>query len=61
MAVDDLETEYHLTPTGWVTGTSYFFGKTKEEIAPPSDRLVTMVERIYQSRFTTCGMLFALD
>jgi hypothetical protein len=31
MADDDLETEYHLTPTGWRPGTEYFFRHTKEE------------------------------
>jgi len=49
MAVDDLKTEYHLTKRGWTPGTSYSFGKAKEEIAPPPDRVLTMVEQIYQS------------
>ncbi len=48
MAVDDMETEYHLTPSGWVQGTYYFFGKTQKEIAPPADRVLTIVERVYQ-------------
>lgn len=49
MAVDDLKTEYHLTPNGWVTGTSYFFGKTKKEMPRPSDAILTMVDHTYQS------------
>ena len=49
MAVDNLETEYHLTPHGWVVGTSYFFGKTEKEVAPPPDRVLTLVRKIYQS------------
>jgi hypothetical protein len=48
MAEDDLETEYHLTPRGWVIGTSHFFGNTEKEIVPPADRVLTMVRRIYQ-------------
>ncbi len=49
MAVDDLEREYHLTPNGWVKGTSFCFGNTDKEITPPPDRVLTIVERTYQS------------
>lgn len=49
MAVDKLETEYHLTPNGWVKGTSRFFRKAEKEVPPPADRLLTMVELIEQS------------
>ena len=48
MAIDDFKTEYHLTSKGWVTGTHYFFSKTDEEVAPPSDRIITVVHRVYQ-------------
>jgi hypothetical protein len=49
MAVDDCETEYHLTRNGWVIGTSYFFSEIDgKEIAPPEDRVLTVVGRIYQ-------------
>lgn len=49
MAVDDCETEYHLTPNGWVIGTSYFFSKVDgKEIEPPLDRVLTIAARIYQ-------------
>ena len=44
MAVDRLETEWHLTRKGWMKGTSYFFGGTDKEVPPPTDRLLTMVE-----------------
>jgi hypothetical protein len=49
MAVDKFETEYHLTRSGWHKGTSYFFGKTQKEVAPPSDRLLTVVQLVEQS------------
>ena len=48
MAVDNVETEYHLTPTGWVIGTDRFFGAGKE-VPPPADRVLTIVGKIYQS------------
>jgi hypothetical protein len=54
VAVDDLKTEYHLTESGWTTGTSFFFGKTTNEIASPPDRVLTMLEHISQSsRFSS--------
>jgi len=50
MAVDDLETEYHLTPNGWVGGNGWFFGSlTRSPSDPPGNRLLTVIERIYQS------------
>jgi hypothetical protein len=48
MAYDDVETEWHLTPRGWIQGTRWFFGKTDKEIPPPHDRVLTMVDRTYQ-------------
>jgi hypothetical protein len=49
MAIDDLETEYHLTPSGWVEGTERYFGDIQRNVDPPADRVLTMVGRIYQS------------
>jgi len=49
MAADDCSTEYHLTPKGWVIGTSYFFSNVNgKEIAPPIDRVLTLVGRTFQ-------------
>jgi hypothetical protein len=50
MAVDDLQTEYHLTPSGWKTGTERFFGDVQGQLVePPADRVLTLVGRIYQA------------
>lgn len=52
MAVDHFETEYHLTPDGWVQGTEKFFGKGKEKAAP-ANRLETWLrEETQSSRFS---------
>lgn len=49
MASDDLETEYHLTPRGWIEGTERFFGKVqREEVERPADAIETWVHKIYQ-------------
>ena len=48
MADDDLETEYHLTHSGWQQGTVFFFRHTKQLISPPVDRVLTLVHRLYQ-------------
>jgi hypothetical protein len=44
----DWEQEYHLTPHGWLSGSSYELGEIAAEIKPPTDRILTLVE---QSRF----------
>jgi hypothetical protein len=49
MAVDNLETEYHLTPSGWVEGTERFFGDVTKRVDPPASRVLTIVGKIYQS------------
>ena len=50
MSVDSSETEWHLTPQGWVAGTSRFYGKPDKdgEIEPPQDRVETWVSKTYQ-------------
>lgn len=48
MSLDHLETEYHLTPNGWIQGTSLFYGKG-ETVPPPPDRVLTLVELIEQA------------
>jgi hypothetical protein len=49
MSVDDYEDEYHLTPRGWVEGDSYYYGKPQKNIAPPKDRVLTLVDHTEQS------------
>jgi len=49
MAVDDLKTEWHLAPAGWIAGTTTYFNTAQGEVvAPPEDRVLTIVHRIYQ-------------
>jgi hypothetical protein len=45
MAFVDWEQEYHLTPEGWVPGSSYVLGEVAAEVEPPDDRVLTMVEQ----------------
>ncbi len=49
MSYDRYEREYHLTPSGWMLGTFYFYGHTEKLIPPPSDRLLTIVKEVEQS------------
>lgn len=49
MAVDRWSLEYHLTPRGWVVGTSTFFDKVEEPVTPrPDDAVETWLETGYQ-------------
>jgi hypothetical protein len=50
MAVDRLETDYHLTQRGWVIGDvrSMFTADNKTVPVPP-DRLLTLTHKIYQA------------
>ena len=50
MASDNLITEYHLTPDGWVKGTEWYFGKIKggKETERPQNAVETWKSRIYQ-------------
>lgn len=42
MAADDVRTEFHLTPDGWVTGTRKYFGRpTGTEVPRPNEAFVT--------------------
>jgi hypothetical protein len=49
MSYDDYEVEYHLTPSGWMVGTSYFYGKAQQEVQPPSDRALTVIRQVAQA------------
>jgi hypothetical protein len=44
MAIDFYEAEYHLTPTGWMVGTT----SEGSTMAPPSDRVETWLYRMEQ-------------
>ena len=48
MAYDNLETDHHLTPRGWVDGDSRFFGKTDVSREIPKDRVLTLTHKTYQ-------------
>ena len=50
MAYDKYDIDYHLTPRGWIKGTSEFFGVTdgSPEI-PPDDRVLTEHLSVRQS------------
>jgi len=42
MSADHYQREYHLTPNGWVPGTSRYYGKIQgEEIPRPDDAVGT--------------------
>jgi hypothetical protein len=49
MSYDRYEDDYHLTPTGWKLGTSYFYGNPQKEVEPPPDRVLTGVREVRQS------------
>ena len=49
MAVDHFTITWHLTPSGWVSGSSTDFGKLSgEEIERPKDALESWVFEVYQ-------------
>jgi hypothetical protein len=48
MAYDDLETDHHLTPKGWIGGDSRFMGKTTNKKPIPPDRVLTITQKVYQ-------------
>jgi hypothetical protein len=50
MAYDDSETEYHLTPEGWIEGSFRSFAGewTKKEEAP-ANRILTVIRSVRQS------------
>jgi hypothetical protein len=49
MAVDRISWEHHLTPEGWVQGTHDSMFTRKNEVAPPTNRVETWLEKTTQS------------
>ena len=49
MSCDSTDDEMHLTPKGWVRGTSYIYRDTDEIIVRPSDAVETWVRHMRQS------------
>ena len=48
MTFDDVRTEYHLTPDGWVKGTCRYFGSSENEVERPHNAVETWENRLYQ-------------
>lgn len=49
MVHDDVRTEYHLTPEGWVTGTHRYFGRISGNVvARPRNAVETWEYRLFQ-------------
>jgi hypothetical protein len=46
MLQDHTETEYHLTPHGWLKGSFWVYGAKTEDVPAPSVRVETWVEEI---------------
>jgi hypothetical protein len=46
MPREHTETEYHLTPHGWLKGSFWVYGTQTEDVPIPSDRVETCVEKI---------------
>jgi|SRR6476661_10856821 len=46
MSVDRTEEEYHLTPSGWVSGSFFVYGDKTEDGPIPQDRVETWIEEI---------------
>jgi hypothetical protein len=49
MAYDRYSIEYHLTPRGWIEGTTTYFSATDHKAAPPFDRVETWLKDVEQS------------
>jgi len=49
MSCDSTDDEIHLTPSGWVTGTHFFYGEADKIIPRPSNAIETWVREMRQS------------
>ena len=50
---DDIDSEYHLTAYGWVSGTEYFYGEASDIIKRPQDAIETWVRKMQQASRTS--------
>jgi hypothetical protein len=46
MSKGHTETEYHLTPQGWLKGSSWVYGAKTEDVPAPSVRVESWIEEI---------------
>jgi hypothetical protein len=53
MAVDRVSWEHHLTPDGWEQGTHDSMFTGKDELAPPTNRVETWLEKTTHNRRLT--------
>jgi hypothetical protein len=49
MSADNWLQEYHLTPRGWIEGTSTSYGRVEKTVERPSDAVETWTEHLTQS------------
>jgi hypothetical protein len=49
MSYNDYEVEYHLTPSGWKRGTSYYYGHAQGTVEPPPDRVHAVIRHEKQA------------
>lgn len=49
MSFDKTTDEWHLTPNGWVAGSSYVYNVAQNHVAPPPDRVETWDRNMVQS------------
>ena len=45
---DETTHEYHLTPSGWVEGTSFYFGELHRRVERPADAVESWVRHMVQ-------------
>ena len=48
MAFDSYDVEWHLTPNGWFSGDTWYFGKKDSGVAAPTNRLLTTRKSVRQ-------------
>ncbi len=48
MSVDNWDQEHHLTPRGWISGSSRYYGRVDSEVPRPDDAVETWEEHCEQ-------------